>query len=134
MNWKKGDYTISDDRSRVDMEALEALLRTTYWASDRPRETIEASLTLSTCFSLFCGKAQVGFARVVSDEAVFAWIGDVVISEAYRGKGLGRWLVSCMLEHHCVKKTRFQILQTKDAHGLYERFGFERGESMRREA
>lgn len=132
MNRQRGDYYITDDRSAVDLDVVEALLRGSYWAADRPRAAIETSLANSTCFSVLHQGQQVGFARVVTDHAAFAWIADVMIAEAHRGWGLGKWLVQCVLEHPCVANTSLQLLRTRDAHGLYERFGFERVESMSR--
>ena len=85
----------------------------------------------SLCFNLFEGDRQIGFARVVTDKATFAWICDVIIDPAHRGQGLGKWMVDCLV-HHPKLQTRSQTLGTRDAHRLYTRFGFRRHEILRR--
>ncbi len=132
MQWRKDNYLISDDTNRVDLDVVEALLRTSYWAADRPRAVMAAGIGNSTCFVLLHDNQQVGFARVISDRATFAWIADVIIAPAHRGRGLGKWLMECVLAHPCTAGVRAQVLATRDAHGLYERYGFERCELMRR--
>lgn len=130
MEWTKGEYRITDSRDEVDIEFVVSMLRTTYWASERNRETIERSIENSISFSLFHGPVQVGFVRAITDGATFAWIGDMVISPAYRGKGLGKWMMGCVLTHPMVKEAPQKLLRTRDAHGLYEAFGFERDDCM----
>ena len=120
-----GEYEISDDRGRLDLDAVERLLRGTYWAVNRPREVIEQSIARSLVLGAYYQGAQVGFARAVTDGCTFAWICDVVIDEAHRGTGLGKALVELLITHPEIANTR-QILATRDAHTLYERFGFER--------
>ena len=119
------DYEISTDPARLDLEAIVRLLRTTYWAAQRPREIIEKSIRHSLCFGLYCRGAQVGFGRVVTDWATFAWICDVIIDETHRGGGLGKRFVEEIVTHAEIAAVR-QLLATRDAHTLYERFGFER--------
>jgi GNAT superfamily N-acetyltransferase len=120
-----GDYEISDDPARLDLEVVERLLHGTYWAERRPREVIEKSIARSLCLGVYRRGAQVGFARVVTDGATFAWICDVVIAEAHRGGGLGKQLVAAIVAHPEIAEVR-QLLATRDAHSLYEPFGFER--------
>ena len=120
---------VSDDLSRIDLDAVCRLLASSYWAATRPREVIERSLQSSIVFGLYCSEGQIGFARAVTDRATFTWIADVIVDPRHRGKGLGRWLVECVLSHPDVRDT-MQLLRTKDAHSLYERFGFERDECM----
>jgi GNAT superfamily N-acetyltransferase len=120
---------ISDDRSRVQVEVVADLLAKTFWGHRRPREVVEKLIQTSMCFSLFRHREQIGFARVVTDYAVFSWLSDVVIKDSYRGRDLGEWLVSCILDHPKIAGTQF-VLQTTDAAGLYKRFGFEANEKL----
>ena len=117
-------YLISTDRDRLDRESIWRFLRTTYWAPDVAREVVERSIDNSLVFGLFSPQGdQAGFARVVTDRARFAWLADVFVLEAHRGKGLGVWLVETAFAHPDLADLRF-VLATADAHGLYERFGF----------
>ena len=127
------DYLISTERSALDVEFIVRSLQSTYWAGDRPRETILASLTTSLCFGAYeaQSRAQVGFARIVTDGATFSWLCDVFVDPAHRSRGLGKRLVAEVVAHSSVRGTRV-YLGTKDAHGLYEQFGFQRWELMRR--
>jgi GNAT superfamily N-acetyltransferase len=120
-----GEYEISTDPARLDLEAVIRLLRTTYWAAQRPREVIEKSIRHSLCFGIYWRGTQVGFGRVVTDWTTFAWSCDVVIDEAHRGGGLGKRFVEEIVTHPDIAGVR-QLLATRDAHTLYERFGFER--------
>ena len=120
-----GEYEISTDPARLDLQAVIRLLRTTYWAAQRPREVIEKSIGHSLCFGVYWRGAQVGFGRVVTDWATFAWICDVIVDEAHRGGGLGKRFVEEIVTHPEIAGIR-QLLATRDAHTLYERFGFER--------
>ena len=129
MEWQQGDFTITDDPHCVDIERTVHLLQSTYWAVRRPRAVVEQMLRHSIPFTLLHQGTQVGFGRVVTDHAVFSWVADIVIEENLRGQGLGKWLVSCMCEHPVVQHTQ-QVLQTRDAHGLYEQFGFSRNEKL----
>ena len=131
MQWTRGEYLLSDDATALDVTVIHGLLARSYWADDRPRATIEKSIAHSLCFGLFTAGRQVGFARLVTDTAVFSWLMDFIISEEHRGRGLGKWMLSCMLEHPVVRDTSIG-LATRDAHGLYQRYGFEVKESMRR--
>jgi GNAT superfamily N-acetyltransferase len=119
------DYEISTDKARLDLEVIVRLLRTTYWAAQRPREAIKRSILHSLCFGLYWRGAQVGFARVVTDFSTFAWICDVIVDEAHRGGGLGKRFVEEIVMHPEIVGVR-QLLATRDAHTLYEKFGFER--------
>jgi GNAT superfamily N-acetyltransferase len=120
-----GEYEISDDPARLDLDAVERLLRGTYWAGARSRAVIEKSLARSLNFGAYRAGAQVGFGRVVTDGATFAWICDVVIDEAHRGGGLGKAFVEAIVTHPEIAGIR-QLLATRDAHTLYEKFGFQR--------
>jgi GNAT superfamily N-acetyltransferase len=131
MEWSNGDYLLSDDKRRLDLDGICRLLNDTYWAAGRPRNMIEKGIEHSVCLGLFHVGAQVGFCRAVTDYATFTWLCDVVIEPAHRGKGLGKWMVQCLIEHPLLQ-TRSQVLATRDAHTLYERWGFERTEYMKR--
>jgi len=120
-----GEYEISDDPARLDLDTVERLLRTTYWAVNRPRAVMEQSIANSLTLGAYWRGQQVGFSRAVTDGATFAWICDVIIDEAHRGTGLGKVLVEMLITHPTIAHTR-QILATRDAHTLYERFSFER--------
>ncbi|MEW6236603.1 MAG: GNAT family N-acetyltransferase [Candidatus Omnitrophota bacterium] len=129
MKWIKEDYWITDDKDRVDLDYIAASLQTTYWAKERPKALIEKSIENSFFLTLFKGERPIGFARIVSDCAVFAWLCDVFVDPDFRGGGLGKWLVQCALEHDSMH-VKINLLATKDAHGLYEKFSFERKECM----
>ncbi|QIZ67852.1 GNAT family N-acetyltransferase [Geobacillus subterraneus] len=124
IDYQNGPFTVTTDRRRVQLERVYGFLARSYWANERSRETIVKSLDHSLCFSLFHEEAQIGMARVITDGATFAYLCDVFIDEAYRRHGLGKWLLSCVLAHPDVAAVRKVMLATKDAHGLYERFGF----------
>ncbi|MBD0380831.1 GNAT family N-acetyltransferase [Paenibacillus sedimenti] len=132
MEWCKDGFVLTDDKSRIDMDALYAMLSGSYWASKRSKKIVEKSLAGSLCLSLFTESAQIGFVRVITDYAVFAWICDVIVNEEYRGLGLGKWMMACMMKHPDLQQLKM-ALATKDAHGLYEQYGFVRKEFMVRE-
>ena len=120
------NYRIIDGADGMDSAEVAALLKTTYWANKRSLETIEKSMRNSSCYGVYLdeGKKLVGFARVISDDATTYYLCDVIIDPAYRGRGFGKALVS-----HIVSLPEYAglrgLLLTKDAHGLYEQFGFE---------
>lgn len=125
MEWTHGEYTLTDDPARLDLDAVCALLRTTYWASDRPRAFVEEAIRHSLCVGLWHAGRQTGFARAVTDHATFTWICDVIIHPDHRARGLGKWMLQCLIDHPRLQ-TRTQLLATRDAHGFYERRGFHR--------
>lgn len=131
MEWTHGDYRLSDDPARLDLDAVCALLHATSWAADWPRALIETAVQHSICFSLLHQDRQVGFARAVTDRVTFAWICDVVVHPDHRGRGLGTWLLQCVLAHPDVQ-TRTQALRTREAAGFYAQFGFCPVEYLRR--
>lgn len=131
MEWRNGDYLLSDDKARLDLAVIHDLLKTSYWADDRPRVVTAKAIQHSVCFGLHLAAGQVGFARAVTDHATFTWVCDVIIHPDHRRRGLGQWMVKCLLEHPELQTTSHH-LGTRDAHGLYERHGFRRGEAMRR--
>jgi GNAT superfamily N-acetyltransferase len=115
---------ISTDPARLDLDAICDLLARAYWAQDYPRGRIGQSLRNSLVFGVYDGSRQVGLARVVTDYATFAWLDDVIIHEDYRGRGLGKWLMSTIVTHPELRGLRRIALATRDAHGLYGQFGF----------
>jgi GNAT superfamily N-acetyltransferase len=120
-------YEIDDDPDRIDVEATWRYLRGSYWSPNVPREVVERAVANSLCVAIYAPDgAQVGFARAVTDRATYAWIADVYVLEAERGCGLGVWLVETLLDHPDLQGLRQVTLATRDAHGLYERFGFVR--------
>ncbi|MBU7315745.1 GNAT family N-acetyltransferase [Paenibacillus oleatilyticus] len=133
MEWKHNTlpYRINDCREELQPDVIYALLQTSYWAAHRSKETVLRSFENSLCFGLYYGEAQVGFMRVVTDYATFAWVCDVIVHPDHRGQGLGKSLMQFLVEHPAVQGTRM-VLGTRDAHGLYEQYGFERQELMRR--
>jgi GNAT superfamily N-acetyltransferase len=131
MQWIHGDYTLTDDKDRLDLDAITQLLAGSYWAANRPRSTMQKAIKHSVCFGLFWNDEQVGFARAVTDHATFTWVCDLIIASEHQGKGLGTWMVKCLLEHPDLQTITY-VLRTRDAHGLYARFGFQRAEYMRR--
>jgi GNAT superfamily N-acetyltransferase len=131
MQWTHEDYILTDDKSRLDLDFACRELQVSYWAANRPRELIAKSIEHSVSFGLFHRGQQAGFARVIGDFATFAYLADVIVAAEHRGRGLGKWMVECILMHPSMQTTT-QCLRTRDAHSLYERFGFERTEYMRR--
>ncbi len=120
-----GGWEISTDRARLDRDLVHAVLRESYWARGIPRDTLERAIANSLCFGLYAADgAQAGFARVVTDRATYAYLADVFVVEAHRGRGLGVSLVHAVLAHPDLQGLRRVALATADAHGLYERFGF----------
>lgn len=122
--WIDDGLEISSDPKRLDLAAIHGFLKHSYWAKGRPRSVIEKSLKHSLNFGLYKGKRQIGFARVVTDYATFAWVCDVFIDDEFRGKGLGKWLMETMLAHPDLQNLKRWLLATKDAHDLYRRYGF----------
>jgi GNAT superfamily N-acetyltransferase len=133
----KRSFIISNDPDRANFDAIEALLRTSYWAADRTREAIESSFRSPASIPFFVLDAEnktVGFARVVTDRFTIGWVGDVMIDADHRGAGLGKLLVKAIIDHPDLHREGVRlILGTKDAHGLYEQFGFFRRELMWRQ-
>ncbi|WP_026679037.1 GNAT family N-acetyltransferase [Fictibacillus gelatini] len=133
MEWRHETlpYRISDRKELLELDKIHSWLQTSYWAAERTKETIEKSINGSLCFGIYSESGQVGFMRIVTDKATFSWICDVIIDPHHRGKGLGKWLMQYLVEHPDVSGTKM-ALGTRDAHGLYEQYGFERQETMRR--
>ena len=124
--WQKGEFLISTDKLRLDLEVIhDFLANQSYWAQGRDLEVIERGIENSLNFGIYQGDRQIGFARVVTDYATFAWLADVFVLEEYRGQGLGKWLIDVILSHPRLQGFRRWALATKDAHELYRNFGFD---------
>jgi GNAT superfamily N-acetyltransferase len=125
MEWRHDGYLVSDDRARIDVAAVHAYLSHSYWAAGIPRDVVESSVANSLCLGLYApGGAQVGFARVITDRATFAYLCDVYVLEEHRGRGLSKFLMRCVNAHSDLQGLRRFMLATADAHRLYAQFGF----------
>ena len=125
MESRRGEFVISTDRARLDPDVIHRFLTNCYWAKGIPREVVERSIEHSLCFGIYDGSGeQVGFARVISDFATVAYLGDVFVLESHRGRGLSKWMMECILQHSSLQGLRRWILLTRDAHGLYAKSGF----------
>ena len=118
------DYEFSSDPARMDLDAVHAFLSQTYWSPGIPRETVARAAANSLCFGVFHAGAQVGYARMVTDRATFAYLADVYVLEAHRGRGISRRLMEHIMAHPYLQGLRRMMLATRDAHGLYAKFGF----------
>jgi N-acetylglutamate synthase-like GNAT family acetyltransferase len=121
---KLGRFELTTDKKRMQHDVIYRFLQNSYWANKRTLDAIKKSIEYSLPFGIFEGDKQVGFARVITDYATFAWIADVFIDEDYRGQGLSKFLMESMLAHPELQDLRRWVLATKDAHTLYEQFGF----------
>ena len=117
-------YDISTDPGRLQLDAIHAYLTRSYWSPGIPRDVVARAIANSICFGLYQGESQVGFARVVTDKASFAYLADVYVLEEHRGQGLSKRLVAEILAHPELQGLRRFLLATADAHGLYAQFGF----------
>jgi GNAT superfamily N-acetyltransferase len=122
--WRRDEFLVSTDRARLDLDALHQCLTGFYWAVGMPRRTLERAIENSLSFGIYHGAQLVGFARVITDLATYAYLSDVFVIEAYRGRGLAKWLMDCILAHPDLQGLRRFALFTRDAQGLYERYGF----------
>ena len=118
------DFIVSTDPGRLDVHAIHAFLVTSYWAEGLPRETLERALGNSLCFGLYEGERQIGLARVITDRATYAYLCDVYVLPERRGRGLGAWMMGCVMAHPDLQGLRRFSLVTRDAHELYRPFGF----------
>jgi GNAT superfamily N-acetyltransferase len=122
--WQQDGFTISTDPERLDLGCVHGFLSTCYWAKGIPLETVRRSIEHSLNFGLYRGAEQVGYARVVSDRATVAYLGDVFVLDAWRGRGLSVWLMRTVVAHPELQGLRRWILLTRDAHRLYDKVGF----------
>jgi GNAT superfamily N-acetyltransferase len=122
---RRGEFLLSTNRARMDLNAVHGFLTNCYWAKGIPREVVARSIEHSLCFGVYDSSgAQVGFARVISDFATYAYLGDVFVLDSHRGRGLGKWLMECIMQHPALQNLRRWSLITRDAHGLYAQSGF----------
>ncbi len=125
MKWQRENFTISTDKNLLQIEVIHKFLSTeSYWAKDRSLEKTQIAIKNSLCFGVYHEEKQIGFARVISDFATFAYIGDVFILQEFRGNSLSKWLMEVMISHKDLQDLRRWILATKDAHKLYQQFEF----------
>lgn len=122
--YRKGAFEISTDPARLDLKVIHHFLTHSYWATGITPETVKKSVENALCFGMYESSKQIGFARVITDFARIAHLADVFIIEPYRGRGLATWLMQCIMSHPELRGLRW-VLRTKDAHGLYRKFGFE---------
>jgi GNAT superfamily N-acetyltransferase len=120
----RGEFSISTDPARLDVDAIHAFLLTAYWSEGIGRDLVARALDGSLCFGLYLGATQVGLARVVTDRATFAYLCDVYVVPEHRGRGLGEWLMATVMSHPDLQGLRRFSLVTKDAQLLYRKFGF----------
>jgi GNAT superfamily N-acetyltransferase len=123
-DWSREGFSVSCDPAKVEHAVVAGFLAESYWARGIPAETVRRSIEGSLCFALLAGDRQIGFARVISDRATIAYLGDVFVLPEFRGRGLGKWLVECVLAHPQLQGLRRWVLVTLDAHGIYREFGF----------
>jgi GNAT superfamily N-acetyltransferase len=124
MEWTRDKFTVTTDRARLDRDVIVGFLTSSYWAQHIPRVIVDKSIDNSLCFGLLEEDRQIGFARVVTDCATLAYLADVFVLPEHRGAGLGRWLIECVVSHPDLQGLRRWVLGTRDAHGLYQKFGF----------
>jgi GNAT superfamily N-acetyltransferase len=121
---RRGRFTISTDPEKLDRGMIHEFLASSYWATSIPREIVDRSIEGALCFGLFEDGRQVGFARVITDSATFAYLADVFVLESHRGQGLATWLMESILAHPRLQGLRRWMLVTRDAHPLYRKVGF----------
>jgi GNAT superfamily N-acetyltransferase len=124
LQYQKDNFSISTDPEKLDLTLIHNFLSNSYWAKNMPREVLEKSVRHSLNYGVYLNGSQIGYARVLTDYATFAYLADVFIIEAHRKKGLSKWLMECILAHPELQKIRTWMLKTTDAHGLYAKFGF----------
>jgi len=121
---REGDILVTTDPAHLDLDVIHGFLSQSYWAPGVPREIVERSIQHSICFGALDGERQVGFARVISDRATYAYVADVFVLPSHRGRGIGKRLMACITTHPELQRLRLWSLFTRDAHGLYRQYGF----------
>lgn len=125
ININKEGFSISTDKTKLDLDGIHSFLSTkAYWCKNIPKEKVQSSIENSLCFGVYDNKKQIGFARIITDYATIAYLGDVYILEEYRSQGLSKWLMETVMNHPNLQGLRRWILLTGDAHGLYRQFGW----------
>ncbi len=132
--FEKDGFTLSNRKDQLNLETICGFLARSHWAANRKRSTIVKSIENSLCYGIYKDAKQVAFARLISDYATYAYLCDVFVDEEFRGNGLSKWMMGCIMENPDLSELRRFTLATKDAHGLYEKFGFKSlsGEEQRR--
>jgi GNAT superfamily N-acetyltransferase len=121
---RREEFLVTTDPASLDLDFIHGYLVRSYWAEGIPRDIVERSIANSLCFGVYAGDMQVGFARVITDYATFAYLADVFIIESHRGRELSKFLMECIIKHPQLQGLRRWTLATRDAQGLYEQFGF----------
>ena len=129
--YDKAPFTVSTDPARLDLEVIHSFLYHSYWSPGIPRELVEKAIQHSLCFGLYEENKQIGFARVVTDYTSFAYLADVFVLPNQRHQGLGVWLIDCVINCPVLQTIRSFLLATRDAHGLYRKFGFANADERR---
>jgi N-acetylglutamate synthase-like GNAT family acetyltransferase len=124
MDLIKDRFFITTEKEKFDIDLIHSFLSRSYWAEGISKEIIKRSIEGALCFGVFEGEKQIGFARMITDKATFAYLADVFIIEEYRGFGLSKWLMEVIMSHPDLQGLRRMMLATKNAHGLYQQFGF----------
>jgi N-acetylglutamate synthase-like GNAT family acetyltransferase len=124
MTEAKDQFTITTDKEKFDVDLIHSFLTNSYWAEGISKEIIRRSIDGALCFGVFENNKQIGFARMITDKATFAYLADVFIIEEYRGRGLSKWLMQIVISHPDLQGLRRMMLATRDAHELYKKFGF----------
>lgn len=125
-HYERGSFVVSTDAARLDLDLIhDFLANEAYWSPGVRREQVARAIEHSLCFGVYRASEQAGFARVITDFTTVAHVADVFIREPFRGLGLGKWLIACMLQHPALQDVRKWSLNTRDAHTLYRRYGFE---------
>ena len=124
MDFIKNGFTISTEKEKLDIDVIHSFLNRTYWAEGISKEIVRRSIEGALCFGVFENERQIGFARMITDRATFAYLADVFIIDEYRGLGLSKWLMEVIMSHPDLQGLRRLMLATRDAHELYKKFGF----------
>ena len=117
-------YEISEDKSRLDLDSIHQFIAQSYWANGIPKAVLKRSIDNSLCIGVYCSEAQVGFARVITDKATFAYLADVYVLEPHRNQGLAGKIMDFVASHPDLQGLRRKLLITRDAHGLYQKYGY----------
>ena len=129
MEIRKDNLLISDDKTKINRKKVYQLLQNSYWASKRSRQTIDISIENSKCFGLYQDNKIIGFTRALTDKTVSSWRYDIIIEKQYRGRGLGKWFFDNIIKHKDLMNIKI-YLTTRDAQGLYKKYGFRVKEAM----
>ncbi|MBI3943518.1 MAG: GNAT family N-acetyltransferase [Chloroflexi bacterium] len=124
VEYTQGGFSISTDPSKLQLNVIHEFLKNAYWCKNIPRALVQKAIAHSLCYGIYEGTQQVGFARVITDFATYAYLSDVFVLESHRGRGLSKWLMTCIQMHPDLQGLRRWTLATRDAHGLYSQFGF----------